>query len=451
MKRLITFILLISFVCPVAWSQSDTLTSQQMKEILRDNPALAGGNHYVPAFQPYSVAPAPKGYKPVYISHYGRHGARYSTSSKKYDTAWNLLESGHSSGALTPAGEDLYQRFVPLYPMMEGHSGDLTVIGQEQHRELAARMVKAYPSVFGKKVRVDARSTIIPRAIISMMSFCDELRELRPGMQLSYAADHSDMLVTGLSASSREEDAIDEFKRIYASPALGAGLYGAYAHINLDPQAFFLRYFKEMGPVEACGKPEDLMAAVGEVAYNLQCLETDEWMDDLFTEEERYKLWQRENLWAALMFLDSPYSQGIISARAWSLLQDIMDLADEDISSGNVQVRLRFGHDAVVAPLMGILGIKGWEPLGADMTLWKYHFQNWNVPMAANVQMVFYKGRKGDILVRVMYNEKDQILPLPDQSLAPYYSWEAFKEYYRPICEKNHAIMDGFWSQSPTN
>ena len=91
MKRLITFILLISFVCPVAWSQSDTLTSQQIKEILRDNPALAGGNHYVPAFQPYSVAPAPKGYKPVYISHYGRHGARYSTSSKKYDTVWNLL------------------------------------------------------------------------------------------------------------------------------------------------------------------------------------------------------------------------------------------------------------------------------------------------------------------------------------------------------------------------
>ena len=71
--------------------------------------------------------------------------------------------------------------------------------------------------------------------------------------------------------------------------------------------------------------------------------------------------------------------------------------------------------------------------------------------MAANVQMVFYKGRKGDILVRVMYNEKDQILPLPDQSLAPYYSWDTFKEYYRPICEKNHAIMDGFWSQSPTN
>ena len=447
MKRLITLFFFLAFAVSLASARPDTLSTDRLKALLRDNPALAGGNHLVASFGSDAHAPAPKGYKPVYISHYGRHGARYITSAKKYDLIWDLLDNGYRKNALTAAGEDLYRRYAALYPLLKGHNGDLTVKGQEQHRDIAARMVGTYPSVFGKKVRVDARSTIVPRAIISMMSFCDQLREMRPGMRLTYAADFTDMPVTALAASSGRD--IDEFKKIYANEALGAALYKASADIGLDPEAFFLRYFKSMAEVEACGKPDELMTALGEVAYNLQCLETDEWMDDIFTEEERFKLWQRDNLWAALMFVDSPYCKGIISARACSLLKDIMDLADEDISSGSVQVRLRFGHDTVVAPLMDILGIEGWTPLGADMTLWKHHFQSWNIPMASNVQMIFYKGKKGDILVRVMYNEKDQILPLKDQSLAPYYSWEAFKEYYEPKCREAQTIVEGFFDDNP--
>ena len=93
---------------------------------------------------------------------------------------------GRVRSRLTEAGEDFYKRYMEIYPMLKGHEGDLTVKGQQQHRGIAGRMVAAYPKVFGKNVKVDARATISPRAIISMMSFCDELRAQRPKLSIEY-------------------------------------------------------------------------------------------------------------------------------------------------------------------------------------------------------------------------------------------------------------------------
>lgn len=450
MKKLLPLILLtLLSLTAFASTPADTLSTRQLKEILRNNPEMAGNNHFVAAVGPYEAAPAPKGYKPVYISHYGRHGARYTTSAKKYDDVMALLENGHTKSALTEKGEALFQKYSALYPFLQNHEGDLTVIGQEQHRELARRMVSAYPGVFGKTPCVDARASVSPRAIISMMSFTDELRKLRPGMQLSYAADHSDLPVTVLTSVSDEAAASEEFKALFQTRYLGAGLTRATRAIGLKPEEFFLRYFKDMEPVKECGDPADLFNTLAEVAFNLQCLETDVRMDDLFTEQERFQYWEYSNLWGAMMFTDNPYTRGAISARAWRLLSDILDKADEDLATGDVQLRLRFGHDTVVGPLMDLLGIDGWQPLGDDMTRWKHHFQSWNIPMAANVQFIFYRGKKGDLLVRVMYNEKDQVLPLQDQSLAPYYRWDAFEEHYRDVAERARAVTEGFRKRNP--
>ena len=450
MKRVLLLLVFLSaFLSLAASAPADTLTAAQLKAILRENPEMAGNNHFVPATYPSEATPAPKGYKPVYISHYGRHGARYVTSAEKYDDVMALLDRGRAEGLLTEKGEALYQKYSALYPMLKDHEGDLTVIGQEQHRELARQMVAAYPSVFGKKPVVDARASISPRAIISMMSFCDELRQLRPGLRLTYGADHTDLPVTALAPAGADAKAEEEYKAIFKTPYLSNGFGRGARAIGFHLDAFFLRYFKSMDPVKESGEPLDLFSTLGEVAYNLQCLETDVRMDDLFTEEELFQFWEYSNLWGVLMFTDTPYTRGAISARAWSLLDDIIRKADEDIASGAVQARLRFGHDSVVAPLMDLLGIEGWEPLGEDASRWKYHFQSWNVPMASNVQMIFYKGRQGDILVRVMYNGKDQVLPLEDQHLAPYYRWEDFENHYRPVVERAAAVTQGFREGNP--
>lgn len=453
MKRTVLLIAAAFFALSAqALAPSDTLSKQQILQELQEDPAKAGGNHYNYPFAEYPAPRPPKGYEVVYISHYGRHGARYITNSAKYDNIAGLLENGRSKGALTPEGERLYADYMAIYPLLRYHNGDLTVKGQEQHRELARRMMKTYPSLFRKDAAVDARASVSPRAIISMMSFCDEIRHQKPKVRVSYSADYSELDVTTLKAMDQDEDAYSkEFYALFQNRIFGGSLVKATADIGLDPQAFFLRYFKDMDAVLECGKPEGLFGDLAEVAYNIQCLDFDADLARYFTPAERFQSWENANIYAVLMFLDNPYSRGLIGARAWQLLDDIVELADSDMADGRIKARLRFGHDTIVGPLLDLLGVPGWEPLGADVSSWKYYFQSWNLPMASNVQFVFYRSKKdpSDILVRVMYNEQDQMLPLDDQSLAPYYKWSAFKAHYIPVMEQAKDFCNGFRSGNP--
>ena len=443
MKKTLLSLVLLAVVLPLsAGNAADTLTTGQLKAIVQQTPEKLGGNHYNYPFEPYSVTPAPKGYKPVYISHYGRHGARFSTSASRYDVVIHALMEGHDKTMLTPAGEDLYERYMAVYPLFKGHEGDLTVVGQEQHRELARRMAAAYPGVLCKKVTVDARSTTSPRAIVSMMSFCDELRRLCPGMILNYGADTPDLAYTALADPvflGKDTNVLYKLLSESMQDPQVRKYYGAqYLKEQEAAKEFVLRYFQDYDFLKGVEDPMNFFSSLGEIANAMQNMDFDADFSGIFTDDEQFLLWERSNFYGALMFMGNTYTRGIIPATAWPLLEQIMSSADQDLAGDGVSVRLRFGHDTVVGPLMGLLGIEGWESLGPDISRWKHYFQNWNIPKASNVQFIFYRGKKGadDVLVRVMYNEKDCVLPLPDQKLAPYYKWADFKDYYRPVCDK---------------
>ena len=55
------------------------------------------------------------------------------------------------------------------------------------------------------------------------------------------------------------------------------------------------------------------------------------------------------------------------------------------------------------------------------------------VPMAANIQMIFYRkpGSKetDDILVKVLLNEREVTLPVGHVD-GPYYNWNVLRKYY---------------------
>ena len=147
-RTLFLLSLFIGFLTLTASAPSDTLSKYEILQQIQEDPAKAGGNHYNYPFGSYSTAKPPKGYEVVYLSHYGRHGARYITDSAKYDHVAKLLGNGHDKGALTAEGEKLYNDYMAIYPLLQYHNGDLTVKGQEQHRELARRMINAYQSLF---------------------------------------------------------------------------------------------------------------------------------------------------------------------------------------------------------------------------------------------------------------------------------------------------------------
>lgn len=61
----------------------------------------------------------------------------------------------------------------------------------------------------------------------------------------------------------------------------------------------------------------------------------------------------------------------------------------------------------------------------------KFHlaWQDYRVsPMGANLQLIFYRDKKSDILVKFLLNESEVTLPLKNKTV-PYYSWNMVKDF----------------------
>ena len=65
---------------------------------------------------------SPLGYRPVYLTHYGRHGSRYVKYDSQYGHVRSVLAAADSAGALTPSGDSLWKEYAAIYPMLEGRT-----------------------------------------------------------------------------------------------------------------------------------------------------------------------------------------------------------------------------------------------------------------------------------------------------------------------------------------
>ena len=70
--------------------------------------------------------PAPAGYVPVYISHYGRHGSRWRTADEHYKVVVDAFDSLYQCKGLTPLGEDVRRRLHVVWEDARGRSGNIT-------------------------------------------------------------------------------------------------------------------------------------------------------------------------------------------------------------------------------------------------------------------------------------------------------------------------------------
>ena len=139
---------------------------------LQAHPELLAGTDYLCPTGPVSLTPAPKGYQPFYISHYGRHGARYAWQSDMYERLNNVFGAAAEADNLTPLGASFKQRFDSLYPDVRYRVGDLSRKGWQQQQELAARMYENFPKVFAKGAKVRSWTSTSTRCIMTMSSFC---------------------------------------------------------------------------------------------------------------------------------------------------------------------------------------------------------------------------------------------------------------------------------------
>ena len=148
MKRILS-ILVLALAFSSAFAQEQ---NPQMVQFLKAFPQRAGFNTHSYEFTDVVDTPAPHGYKPFYISHYGRHGSRSDWAGNyTYKLVRDILAQAKADGvALTPAGDSLLWESAYVLEKYDGMDGRLTPRGVREHRMLAQRMYKRFPEVFQK-------------------------------------------------------------------------------------------------------------------------------------------------------------------------------------------------------------------------------------------------------------------------------------------------------------
>jgi hypothetical protein len=364
------------------------------------------------------LTPAPKGYKPFYLSHYGRHGARYAWQSDMYKRLHQVLGDAKDEDNLTELGEDYRTRFESLYPDVKYRTGDLSRKGWQQQQELAERMYRNFPEIFGDDAYVMARTSTSTRCVMTMSSFCLGLKAMNPRLEIF--ENFGKYFLPAILPLDGSNPFREENYRITEEPF--EETYDQYVERTIDSKTILARLFKEPDQAVEPAKQWDFVSYLYFFAAGMPSLDTDLKFYDIFTPEERLALWKVDNFqfyWYAW-----PTRYGYMP-----IVRDIIDRADERIASGQKGADLRFGHDYTILPLMMLLDLDGMGKAVEnpdDISSWCRTSQ---VPMGANVHFVFYRNNAGDILFKVLHNGREATLPLETENW-PYYSWDAFKAYF---------------------
>ncbi len=421
MKRILTSLLALA-TCIAAGAQN-----YNVLDILRSDRQLLSACEGPYRFDNPVLTAAPKGFKPFYISHYGRHGSRYAWNAGTYTTIQKVLEAAASVDALTPRGEKLLGDFTAFYEVPLMNAGDLVELGAEQHKGIARIMAESFPEVFADGGKVLAMSSTSQRAIVSMDAFCVSLQKYAPKVDIEGNSLHTNMLIVNPGSAPREirqqragkvelpETLADFQKRKYI-----------YDDV-LD------RLFTDRGFLEELGGRTQFLSELFTLwrGYHNYC--DGDWMEDIFTPEEALAYWEVDNY-------DCYAGHGAQRYQQMPLVLDIVARADEAIAGSGYKAHLRFGHDTVVnavCPLLNINGC-GYMPDKADDV--KYWFQNYDTPMAANIQFVLYRSKKDPrILFKLLRNGHEATLPQLTPVSGPYYDWNDFRAWVEQL-DKEHPI-----------
>lgn len=418
MKKVLSLILFLSITPLFAIAQT-------AKEEVFETIEKAGGVYYAYPVTESLNTPPPKGYEPFYISHYGRHGSRYLIGDNDYKWVLDLMEDANQAGALTTLGEDVLVRLRKVWIEAEGRGGDLSPLGVRQQKRIAKRMFKAFPEVFAGNPVMSARSTIVMRCAMSMDAFCESLKEEKPSLDITREASNRYMRYMNYHS--------EESNKFTAQDGPWYEEYRKFEEAHTQPDRLVASLFSDKEYILRNVNPDKIMWGFYWIAVDMQNMETKVSFMDLFEKQEMFDLWQTFNYRFYVCDSNYPLSNGMLIDNAKPLLRNVLTTAEDIISSGQNGATLRFGHDGNLIPFTGILRLKDCYNQESDPYNFYKAFSTFSIaPMAGNVQIVFFRNKKGDILVKFLHNERETSIPI-DTDCYPFYHWNDVKAFWGSI------------------
>ena len=380
-----------------------------------------GGVYYAYPVTETTMLAAPEGYEPFYISHYGRHGSRWLPNDKRY--TW-VNRQFKDKNRLTKLGKDVRKRLEKIWKNAEGNGGLLTPLGGRQHRQIARRMYQNFPQLFTAEAHITAHSSTVNRCKTSMENFVAELKAQNPSIKIDPITREEDM--AWIAYKSKEQNYLEHS---FDWP------------LPISTDRFINALFTDASHLSKSNR-EKLLSELHTIASDMQDVELKVSLYDIFTEEELKTVYNLNNRRMTLHNGDEIMNNGIAARCATSLWNRIEADADAAIASGVVGADLRFGHDTNLYRLMTLMGIDTKDKPMDEL-----------LPMAANLQMIFYKNAQGRVLVQLLHNEYpatiSNLSPLTSD-LLPLYYWEDLKqhvadrlhhfEHLRQLCALNTMV-----------
>lgn len=394
------------------------------EDMIRENPERAAGVHHSYEYQPSAETPAPAGYKPFYVSHYGRHGSRRAIG-RSAERAFEALTAAREAGILTAEGEELYRMVDAIHEDHIGMAGELTARGGREHRAIAQRLYDRYPRMWRNRARqqVFVQSSNIPRCLISMAHFTASLDDRAPGLRFDFVT--GEKYINLLAHDYFENEAIS---------AASSSLMDSMAHARIDPARFMKNVcIDDEERVKAViPSPYDFMYQIYLFAGMRQCTETPDAdiFSRFFTTDELIEWYRCYN---ARIYNSMANSAEFGDNHLWAargLVRDFIDRADAALADGSeVAADLRFGHDTGILPLAGLIDLEGPGDRvhNADASESWQSFRR--VCMASNLQMVFFRKKGAEPLVKIFYNEQETPVRGLEPFSGPYYRWSDLKAH----------------------
>lgn len=373
--------------------------------------------------EPPAQTPPPAGYKPFHLEHYGRHGSRWLIGGNDYLTPVLRLESAERNGKLTPLGEKVLATLRDINRASSQRLGELTDKGALQHQAIGRRMAKNYPEIFNGNADIDAKSTVVIRCILSMANGLEGIQEVAPDVRPTKDASYADMWFMNYDdkpawpvKDAAEEEFVTPFKERHAGS-------GAYLDRLVTDRQFAL---DSVAP--------GIMPYLYWVLANTQGHTDQPWLlEEVFSPEELKEQWLGGNAFWFIHGGNTEMTKGRMPYVQRNLLRRIINRTDSAIAAGKPGANLRYGHDGILLNAITLMELGGYGREINDLE--QLDTLGWHdhdiIPMAGNLQLVFYRNDKDpqDVLVKAMINERE--VTMPGQPLAgPYYRWSDLRDYY---------------------
>ena len=426
MKKILSSILVLSIAVVIS-AQGQDIRRQVLHPVEH-----SAGSSMSYLYEPGECTSPPEGYTPFYISHFGRHGSRYHTTENIYRKYHDVFEDAYVADALTPFGQEVKVRMDLIFAACDGHAGQLTTIGEKEHRDIAARMYKNYPEVFmpdgdGQPLTVFSRSTSSGRVIKSMQVFDASLKEHAPGLRITECS--------GGEYNAYLNHYTPEYKEYYKNGEWRA-VYESKRDEWICPERLMDTLFTDRSFVsERISGRRNFMVEFFALASILQDSPIDVSLYDVFTDDEIYSLWRLQNLNQYLRKGPSSTGGDLAVAIAKPLLRDFLECSDLAVAGGDRVADFRFGHGEGLMPLAALMRLSGADKTEPDPEKVESAWQDFRItPMAGNIQWIFYRNDKGRVLVKFLLNEREVMLPIKSVS-GHYYDWRTVRKFYMKMVD----------------